>query len=414
MNYEVAIEWLFNQFPSYQKIGKKAYKPDLTNIKSLCQELDIQFSKLNFIHVAGTNGKGTTTNMISSILIEEGYKVGTFTSPHIEDFRERIVINNKLISENLVINFCKKVKNTKFNISPSFFEITFAMALAHFENEKCDFCVIETGLGGRLDSTNIISPILTIITNISLDHTDILGNNLENIAYEKGGIIKNNIPVVIGEYNSETFPVFEKIAFNNKSKLIKAWETNLKTEAFINKEGYPFTNERTVRASIEELKSRIRISDKKIEQGIKNINKNTPYRGRFQKVCDFPKVILDVGHNEDGIRSALYMAQKDLQGKLYIIYGTSSDKDLNKIIPLFPLSAKIYFTEFSNQRSYKKSDFIQNTANNNTFLDFFGSIKEIYPKLKTTVNKEDTILVIGSFFLIQDFFSFFSSKDLQK
>ncbi len=183
MYYSDTVDWLFNQFPSYQNIGKKAYKPDLTNISRLCEELNIDFSRLKYIHVAGTNGKGTTTNMISSILIEEGYKVGTFTSPHIEDFRERIVVNNQLISEDEVISFCEKVKKAELDISPSFFEISFAMALNHFLNEMCDVCVIETGLGGRLDSTNIITPILSIITNVSLDHTDILGNTLESIAF---------------------------------------------------------------------------------------------------------------------------------------------------------------------------------------------------------------------------------------
>ena len=288
------------------------------------------------------------------------------------------------------------------------------MSLAHFIDEECDFCIIETGLGGRLDSTNIISPILSIITNISLDHTDILGNSLESIAFEKGGIIKDKIPVVIGEYNQHTVPIFEKIAIEKESKLTKAWEQNFENTNFINKVGYLNTNEKTVRVSIDIIKKSVNISEKSIDLGIKNIHKNTPYRGRFQKINEFPTVILDVGHNEDGISACLNIVKKELKGKLHIIYGASSDKDLTKIIPLFPSDSTLYFSEFSNSRSFKVNDFKKSIGNNNLFSNFFGNINEIFPKLKNSVNKEDIILILGSFFLIHDFFTFFSSKDLQE
>lgn len=414
MNYSDTVNWLFNQFPSYQNIGKKAYKPDLSNISRLCEKLNIDFSRLKYIHVAGTNGKGTTTNMISSILFEEGYKVGTFTSPHIEDFRERIVINNQLISEDEVISFCDKVKKAELDISPSFFEISFAMALNHFLNEMCDVCIIETGLGGRLDSTNIINPILSIITNVSLDHTDILGNTLESIAFEKAGIIKNNTPVVIGEYHKDTYPTFEKIASDKIAPLTKAWDTDLNNEVFIYKHGYLNTNEKTVRCAIEIIKKIFPISDASVTNGIKNIHLNTPYRGRFQVIQEDPTVILDVGHNEDGISSCLKMVKKQLKGNLHIIYGASSDKDLSKITPLFPDNATLYFSEFSNARSYKITDFKKSVEKTARFSNYFTSIEEIYPKLKLSVNKEDTILITGSFFIIHDFFRFFSSNYLQK
>ncbi len=414
MDYLNTINWLFNQFPSYQNIGKKAYKPDLTNITTLCETLKIDFSKLKCVHIAGTNGKGTTTNMISSVLIEEGYKVGTFTSPHIEDFRERIVVNNVLIPEKNVIEFCKKIQENKFEIFPSFFEITFAMALSYFIQQECDICVIETGLGGRLDSTNIIAPILSIITNVSLDHTDILGENIENIAFEKGGIIKNNTPIVIGEYSSKTFPVFEKIATNKKAEIIKTWEEVFDEDALIYKEGYLNKNEKTVRTAIKVLKKHFLISNNSLKEGIEKIHVNTPYRGRFQIIQLNPTVILDVGHNEDGISSCLNMVGKQLKGDLHIIYGASSDKNLTKIIPLFPKTAKLYFSEFSNNRSFRTDDFKKTIAKNNVFSGYFTTIEEIYPKLKSSVNKEDTILILGSFFLIHDFFKFFSSKHLQK
>jgi len=414
MNYSDTVNWLFNQFPSYQNIGKKAYKPDLSNITHLCEKLNIDFSHLKYIHVAGTNGKGTTTNMIASILIEGGYKVGTFTSPHIEDFRERIVVNNQLISEDEVISFCAKVKKAKLDISPSFFEISFAMALNHLLNEMCDVCVIETGLGGRLDSTNIINPILSIITNVSLDHTDILGNTLESIAIEKAGIIKDNTPIVIGEYNKDTLPTFEKIASEKRASLIKAWDTDFNNEAFIYKHGYLNTNERTVRCAIEIIKKSFLISDESITIGIKNIHLNTPYRGRFQVIQENPTVILDVGHNEDGISSCLKMVEKQLKGSLHIIYGASSDKDLSKIIPLFPKVATLYFAEFSNNRTYKIVDFKKTVEKITKFSNYYTSIEEIYPKLKESVNKEDTILITGSFFIIHDFFLFFSSNHLQE
>lgn len=412
MNYTETIDWLFNQFPSYQNIGVNAYKPDLSNIETLCKVLEIDFNTLKFVHIAGTNGKGTTTNMLSSILIEEGYKVGTFTSPHIEDFRERIVINNKLISEDFVIEFCKKTQIKSLTITPSFFEITFAMALAYFINEKCDICVIETGLGGRLDSTNIIQPIVSVITNISLDHTDILGDTIEKIAYEKGGIIKKNTPIIIGEFDDKALRVFESIANKLNANLIKAWEENFDKESLINEKGYLFKNEITVKATCQILRKFIHISEENITKGIGKVYLNTPYRGRFQIINTTPTIILDVGHNIDGITSNVLMVKNQLKGKLHIIYGASADKDVNQILTLFPKDSDVYFTEFTNSRSIKKADIINNKLINFHFKDFFSSINEIYPRLKNSVNENDTILITGSFFLIHDFFSFFSKKNL--
>ena len=206
--YQEAIDWLFNQFPAYQHVGQSAYKPDLSNITSLCEDLKIDYNSLSYIHVAGTNGKGSTCNMLSSLFKIKKKKTGLFTPPHIHDFRERIRVNDNLISEQSVIDFCNEIYQKNWTIQPSFFEITWALALRHFIEEQCEICIIETGLGGRLDSTNIITPILSVITNISLDHVAILGDTIEKIAFEKAGIIKEHVPVVIGETMPETKAVF--------------------------------------------------------------------------------------------------------------------------------------------------------------------------------------------------------------
>lgn len=411
MQYSEAIDWLFQQFPSYQNIGKSAYKPDLGNIKQLCENLKINRSNLKCIHIAGTNGKGSTSNMLSSILMEANYNVGTFTSPHILDFRERIAINDKLISEEAVISFCQKVQEKNLNFSPSFFEITFAMALNHFIDMKCDVCVIETGLGGRLDATNIITPILSIITNISLDHTDLLGDTLPKIANEKAGIIKTNIPVIIGEYQSETLPVFQEKAFNNNSEIRYAFEEfELEEE-----NNYKVVNERTVKSAVKKLNELgFSINKSQIDYGIQNLFKNRNFIGRFQIIDESPLTIIDVSHNEAGIKKSFELLKKIQQGKLHIIYGASSDKNLEEILLLFPMEASYYFSVFSSNRSCTKEELIQKSAKSSLDIHFFNSLEETHNFAKTIVNEEDTLLITGSFFLISDFLKLFSPNRLQK
>jgi len=407
MDYSATIEWLFKQFPSYQQIGKKAYKPDLGNIIQLCNHLQLDYNSLKNVHVAGTNGKGSTTNLLASICIEAGLKTGVFTSPHLLDFRERIAINSELISQKEVITFCEKIKNLDF--SPSFFEITFAMALAHFIANKCDICIIETGLGGRLDATNIITPILSIITNISLDHTDLLGETISEIAFEKAGIIKQNKPVIIGEASSESLKVFEKVASERNSDL------HIVPENQTDRLDYKTINENTVKYSIPFLRDYFNITQQHIIQGIENIFKNRNFIGRFQYFEHSPNVILDVAHNPAGIEQLFNLVnQQTFDGQLHIIYGASSDKNVKEIISLFPKDAIISFCEFSTDRTMKIENFKQISSNFNLKFNFFHTIQDAFSLTKNTVNKNDTIIITGSFFLISDFLHFFSPKHLQK
>jgi dihydrofolate synthase/folylpolyglutamate synthase len=410
MLYSDATNWLFNQFPSYQSIGAKAYKPDLHNITHICSVLNISVDQIPKIHVAGTNGKGSTCTMLSSIFMEAGYKTGIFTSPHINDFRERIAVNNNLIHEENVISFVKLIQSIEWSTKPSFFEISFALALFHFNAENCDVCIIETGLGGRLDATNIISPILSIITNISLDHTDILGDTVEEIAFEKAGIIKKNTPVIIGEFQENTYPVFLQKAKEVNSTIYNTWDIEISDNQLFFQTNYQIKNEKTVRTAIPLLINQgFNISEQNIENGIKNLSINTSFKGRLQIISNHPTVILDVAHNEAGINELIQHLNMNEGGQLHIIYGASSDKKIDSILTLFPVNSNIYFCSFSNERSFTLELFKKTVNNKYPIKNYFPSIKEAYEHLFQAVNKEDTILITGSFFLISDFFKFFSA-----
>lgn len=405
MTYPEAIDWLFQQFPAYQKIGASAYKPDLDNIISLCAYLEIDHAQLKFIHVAGTNGKGSTSSMLASTFMEKGFTTGLFTSPHILDFRERIVVNGHQIPEARVIAFCEQIQSSALPVEPSFFEITWALALVWFIEMNCEMCVIETGLGGRLDSTNIISPVLSVITNISLDHTAILGNTLPQIAFEKAGIIKPNTPVVLGTYTAETLPVFQEVAKGRKADLFLA-ENYAGTNAFVSfPNTYSWENERTVRRAFEVLaKIGYPFTATEIEVGILNITPNTGFRGRFQVIAREPLTIVDVAHNEDGIRQMLKTLSHFQQGTLHIVYGTSSDKDLSHILQLFPQDARYFMTEFSSERSAKIDQLELYATQNGLNAKYFLKVSEAVESAQLSANKEDTILITGSFFLVSDFF----------
>ncbi len=409
MHYSEAIDWLFQQFPSYQNIGKSAYKPDLGNIEQLCECLRINHTHLKYVHIAGTNGKGSTSNLLSSVLMEAGYKVGTFTSPHIIDFRERIAINDEMIPESAVISFCQEIQENKLSFEPSFFEITFAMALKHFLNTNCEICIIETGLGGRLDATNIITPILSVITNISLDHTDFLGDTIAKIAFEKAGIIKPNVPLIIGEHHPDTLNVFQEKALKNNSTIHYAFEEFELKET----NNYKAINERTVKCTVKKLNTLgFTISKQHVKNGIDNLIKNRNFIGRFQIIEQNPLTIIDVSHNEAGLKSTFELLKKVQHGKLHILFGASSDKNLEDILLLFPKDASYYFTVFSSNRSCTKKELIHKSRNTHLNILFFDSLEETLIHTKTIVNKEDTLLITGSFFLISDFIKLFSINHL--
>ena len=404
--YIETIDWLFKQFPAYHKIGAAAYKPDLQNCTRLASHFNNPQNHLKFIHIAGTNGKGSTSSMLASILQESSEKVGLFTSPHIEDFRERIRVNGEMISEIDVIEFCTELKSMDLSFEPSFFEITWVMALVFFSRKKCTICVIETGLGGRLDATNLITPILSIITNIGLEHTNFLGDTVEKIAFEKAGIIKSTIPVLIGETTSQTKPVFEEIAQANNSELFFAEEDTTPIPADFPLIGeYQKKNFKIIETAIPIIRSMgFSIEEINIKKGLKNISKNTGFRGRMQIINHSPLTIIDVSHNFDGIKATLESIENLSSGNLHIVYGTSSDKDLNSIFTLFPLKARYYFTEFSNERSAKMEELQAKSKDFNLSAQFFKNPQEALKQAEYSANKEDTILVFGSFFLISDFF----------
>ncbi len=405
-SYSETIDWLFQQFPAYHKIGAKAYKPDLDNCLKLCALFNNPQDHLAFIHVAGTNGKGSTSNMLASILQESGKKTGLFTSPHIEDFRERIRVNGVMISEEDVITFCLKVQSLHLDFEPSFFEITWVMTLVHFQQQKCEICVIETGLGGRLDATNLITPILSIITNIGLEHTNFLGDTLEKIAFEKAGIIKKNIPVIIGETTPETKPVFEKVATEKNASIYFAEDLTISLpENFPLLGNYQIKNFKIIQKAIPLLNERgFSITDSAVQNGLKHLSQNTGFRGRMQVISTSPLTIMDVSHNYDGIKATLESISNETKGQLHIVYGTSSDKDLDAIFTLFPKTARYYFTQFTNERSAKLEQLEHKSKELQLSSLFFESAPTALIAAQKVANKEDTILIFGSFFLISDFF----------
>lgn len=402
-SYNEAIDWLFQQFPSYQNIGGRAYKPGLENIFKLLEHFGNPHEELKFVHVAGTNGKGSTSSMLASILTESGQKVGLFTSPHIQDFRERIRVNGSMISEQEVHTFIKDIQAASLDFEPSFFEITFLMALVHFKSQNCSICVIETGLGGRLDATNCITPLLSLITNISLEHTQFLGNTLEDIAFEKGGIIKENVPVIIGERSADTENVFTTIAKAKNASITFASDAELDIPAHFPLLGnYQKNNYKLVVKAIEQLQTNFNIADEHLINGLKNLSRNTGFFGRMQKIQSNPTIIFDVSHNEAGIKSTL--ASFPSEQNLIIVYGTSSDKDLAAIFKLFSKQHTYYFTEFSNERSAKIEQLRVFAQKFELNAKFFTQPKNALESTKSIATKEDTILVFGSFFLISDFF----------
>ena len=325
--YEAAITWLFNQFPSYQQQGALAYKPDLGNIKALLLALNAPQKQLPFIHIAGTNGKGSCSSLLASILTAHGERVGLFTSPHLFDFRERIRINGITISESYVISFCNTIQKLDLTISPSFFEITFAMALRYFAEQHCSICVIETGLGGRLDATNIITPLVCLITNIGLDHTQFLGDTLEAIASEKAGIIKEEIPVVISETQEETERVFRAKASTLHAPIVFADQVKHMTDIFTIPllGAHQQRNFNAVNAVLEILhqKQRIQLNSERVQLGLDQLLENTGFRGRLQRLKTKPTVFADVSHNVPGIKETLQTIRTLQTGKTHIIFGAS-------------------------------------------------------------------------------------------
>ncbi|WP_299386925.1 folylpolyglutamate synthase/dihydrofolate synthase family protein [uncultured Lacinutrix sp.] len=403
MTYQDTINWMFSQLPMYQNQGKSAYKVDLSNTILLAKHLNNPENQFKSIHVAGTNGKGSTSHMLASILQEVGYKVGLYTSPHLKDYRERIKINGKEISEEYVIQFIKENKSFFEKNSLSFFEMTVGLAFEYFANQKVDIAIIEVGLGGRLDSTNIITPEVSVITNIGLDHTHFLGNTLKSIAKEKGGIIKHNIPVVIGETQVETKDIFTEIADNIDAKIIFADKTqtiNYKSDL---KGDYQDKNIKAVVSTINEIQLKgFNILPQDIEKGLLNVVHNTGLLGRWQVLKHNPKVICDTAHNREGLKIVMNQLQNEEYNNLHIVFGVVNDKDLDSIIDLLPNNAKYYLSKPNISRGLDVNILKQYFNDNSLVSESYNSVNEAYKMALKNANPEDVIYIGGSTFVVAE------------
>ena len=404
MNYLETLNWLFKQLPVYQHQGASAYKKDLTNTILLVNHLGNPEKKLKCIHVAGTNGKGSTSHLLASVLQQAGYKVGLYTSPHLKNFRERIKINGAEISEEFVCEFVARNKSFFETNELSFFEMTVGLALEYFVKEKTDINIIEVGLGGRLDATNIITPLLSVITNIDYDHMQFLGNTIAAIAGEKAGIIKQHVPVVIGEYTSETKAVFS----------LKARATNAEIyfAADLVEENYPsdllgdyqIHNKKTVLQTISVLnkKKHFTVNEATIKKGFLNVVKNTGLQGRWQQLQINPKVICDTAHNPHGLRIVLNQIQNESFDTLHIVLGVVNDKDLNEILPLFPKNASYYFCKPKNERGLNSSTLQEKAKSYQLFGNTYASVSKAYKNALCESSDKDLIFIGGSNFVVSE------------
>jgi dihydrofolate synthase/folylpolyglutamate synthase len=401
VTYEEAVEYLFSQLPMFHRIGAAAYKPDIGNISQLSADLGNPHLKFPVVHIAGSNGKGSTSHLIASVLMEAGYKVGLFTSPHLKDYRERIRVNGKKIDPSFVANFVEQSKESWKSIEPSFFEITTALAFHYFAEQKVDIAIIEVGMGGRLDSTNIVQPLVTAITSISKDHTQFLGDTHELIAREKAGIIKQNIPIVLGELPIEAKTEIEKIAHEKDSNIIDSTILNAPKSAL---EGsYQLFNERTAFGILQELqKSNWNISEEHIQSGFLRVIENTHLMGRWQVIGNAPLTVAEVAHNEEGI-SFLSQKIKSLTfKKLHMVIGMVNDKDHSQVLSLLPKEAEYYFVQADIPRALPKEE-LQIKA-----LEFMlkgNCYPNVHSGLKAALENSsanDLVIVTGSIFTVAE------------
>lgn len=404
MNYQETVNWMFKQLPMYQNQGKSAYKTDLSNTIALANHLNNPETKFKSIHVAGTNGKGSCSHMLASILQEAGYKVGLYTSPHLKDFRERIKINGKEISKQYVIGFIKRHMSFIRSHQLSFFEMTVGMAFEYFAKKKVDIAIIEVGLGGRLDSTNIITPEVSLIINIGFDHMEFLGDTYEKIATEKAGIIKPNVPVIIGETQQETKAVFIETASKNNAAISFAdKEQSLVYQSDL-RGSYQIKNISSVVQTIHVLRDQgnFKISDESIEHGLLRVVKNTGLLGRWQVLQESPFIICDTAHNKEGLTYIIDQLKTVPYRRLHIVFGVVNDKDLNTILPLMPKEAIYYFCKPNVPRGMPVDSLKQNFMDAGYKGESFKNVNRALEAAKTSANTEDLIYVGGSTFVVAE------------
>ena len=429
MNYQQAVDYLFQKLPMYYRDGASAYKADLTNTITLCNLLNNPQNSFKTIHIAGTNGKGSVSHMLASVFQEAGYKTGLYTSPHLKDFRERIKVNGEMIDENAVIRFTNLYleKNKTEKLEPSFFELTVSMAFDYFRTSEVDIAVIEVGLGGRLDSTNIIVPEVSVITNISFDHMSLLGNTLPKIAAEKAGIIKKDIPVVVGESSSETNPVFEEFAKKVQTSLvfadqeyradysmltidgkqslnIRKNETLIYPDLQVDLTGiYQRHNVPTVLKAIDRLNEKgWNISENEVRDGLKNTIKNTGLMGRWQIIGNNPLTVCDTGHNPAGIRFVVEQINQTAWKTLHMVIGMVNDKDQDEVLALLPTDAQYYFTKASIPRAADPEELAEKAARFGLKGNCYPTVREALSAALTNAGKNDMVFVGGSTFVVAE------------
>lgn len=422
MNYLETVNYLFNIAPVFEHIGASAYKEGLDNTYLLDEHFGHPHRKFKSIHIAGTNGKGSCSHTLAAILQNDGYKVGLYTSPHIMDFRERIKINGECISKEYVIEFVNQEKKLFEKIHPSFFEVTTALAFKYFAEQHVDYAIIEVGLGGRLDCTNIITPILSIITNISFDHTNFLGNTLEKIAKEKAGIIKQNIPVIIGETTNETKPVFKTCAESMNAEIIYADENDEIISFTMNEDGgityntrsfgiiqgelgglYQKKNTNTILHAVRFLYNQHIIKNTgSINNGFYNVCKLTGLIGRWQKIGSNPSVICDTGHNVGGWTYISRQLQLQKYNKLHIVFGMVNDKDVDGVMCLLPKNAHYYFTKPQSKRAIPEKDIQRKAMTHGLAGDCYNDVPSAYTAAKKMATPDDMIFIGGSSYIVSD------------
>jgi dihydrofolate synthase/folylpolyglutamate synthase len=424
MTYQETIDYLFTRLPMFSRIGAAAYKKDLHNTIALCEALNNPYTHFKSIHIAGTNGKGSVSHMLAAILQTAGYKTGLYTSPHLHDFRERIKVNGEMISEEYVIDFTQRIQPLIDELEPSFFEITVAMAFDYFKDQQVDVAVIEVGLGGRLDSTNIITPELSVITNIGWDHMNLLGDSLEKIAAEKAGIIKQGIPVVIGETIPESKPVFEQTAtrlqaplhyakdefsLNNKQTVdhllhveLHEQKTNASFKYQLDLPGlYQTKNILTVLASVRQLQQQgWNIAEENIITALRSTKRINGLHGRWEVVHENPTVVLDVGHNEDGVKQIVAQLNESSYRQLHIIIGMVKDKEVEKVLALLPTKATYYFTKAPIPRALSEDELQAKASAFQLEGKTFEDVNAAIAAALHNASNDDLILVCGSVFLI--------------
>ena len=418
--YQESLEFLFSQLPMFSRTGAPAYKPGLDTSINLAESFGRPHEKFKSIHVGGTNGKGSTSHLIASVLQTQGYKVGLYTSPHLVDFRERMRINGRMIPKDKVVNFVEEWKNSDYEGRPSFFELTMMMAFKWFADEKVDYAVIEVGMGGRLDSTNIITPLLSVITNISYDHNQFLGDSLQQIASEKAGIIKPGIPVVVGETQPESELVFRKKAYEENAPVVFAdkteWAVRKKDFSIPLKGDYQEKNLVTVLCALDQLqKIGIEISKDAVEEGLKKVCSQTGLAGRWMILNESPLTIADTGHNIAGIsynfNQLAGLMKSRPSGKLRVVIGFVADKAIDKILGLLPKDAVYYITKAQIPRAMDeeslKAQFDEKGLEGTTFKD----VSSAFEAAKSEASREDIIFIGGSTFIVADLLLSLSARE---